>query len=81
MPVERIEVDAYSGYKVEELPRTLIIKNKKVVVSQILKMWIEERQNDKNRRRYFDVEGSNRYIYRIYFDEMIKGWFLEFSDD
>ncbi|MGB9715706.1 MAG: hypothetical protein ACPL1G_04780 [Thermodesulfovibrionales bacterium] len=76
MSDKKIEVEAYSGYKGEELPRLLIIDYKKIIVNQILKMWIEERQRDKKRRRYFEVKGSNGVRYKIYFDEDINEWFL-----
>lgn len=73
---EKIKVKSYSGYKGDELPRLLIINDEKIIVNQIFQMWIEERQEDKNRRRYFEIKGSNGNRYKIYFDEVIKEWFL-----
>jgi len=39
-------------------------------------MWIEERLEDKTRRRFFEVKGSDGYRYKIYYDEKVKDWFL-----
>ena len=39
-------------------------------------MWIEERLEDKIRRRFFEVKGSDGYRYKIYYDEKVKDWFL-----
>ncbi len=74
---KKIVVNAYSGYKGEELPRTLIINNEIIAVNKILRMWIEERIDDKKRKRYFEIEGSDGFKYKLYFDESIKEWFLQ----
>ncbi|MGQ9570791.1 MAG: hypothetical protein ACUVUQ_08125 [Thermodesulfovibrionales bacterium] len=76
MTDKKIKVEAYSGYKGEELPRSLIINDKIIVVTITLKMWIEEGINDKNRKRYFEIEGSDGFKYKLYFDENLKEWFL-----
>ncbi|NWF52593.1 MAG: hypothetical protein HXY47_05865 [Nitrospirae bacterium] len=76
MSEEKIEVDAYSGYKGEEIPRSLVLNNEKILVTQILRMWIEDEFGYRKRRRYFEIKGSNGFRYKIYFDEDIKEWFL-----
>jgi hypothetical protein len=76
MSDERIEVVAYSGYRSEECPRSFILHNEKIEVIEILRMWIEERLNDRARRRYFEVKGRDGYKYKIYYDEKEKEWFL-----
>jgi hypothetical protein len=73
---KRIEVDAYSAYKGEEIPRSLVINNEKISVVHILKMWIEEEFRYGKRRRYFEIKGSDGFRYKIYFDEDLKEWFL-----
>jgi len=76
MSDEKIEVVAYSGYRGEECPRSFILHKEKIEVIQILRMWIEERLEDKTRRRFFEVKGSDGYRYKIYYDEKVKDWFL-----
>ncbi len=71
-----IKVESYSGYRGEELPKSLNVNSEKIVVNKILNMWIEERQKDKRRRRYFEVKAISGDRYKIYFDEVIKEWFL-----
>jgi hypothetical protein len=76
MSAETIEVIAYSGYRGEECPRSFIIRGEKIEVSEILSMWIEENVINKKRKRFFRVRGSNRFKYKIYYDEETMQWFL-----
>lgn len=76
MPNERIGVITYSGYRGEETPRSFIFQGKKIEVSEILRMWIEEGLEDKVRKRFFKVKGIDGYEYKIYHDEKVKEWFL-----
>ena len=77
MPGERIEVISYSGYRGEETPRAFTAGVKKVEIIEILDRWIEEGLNDKTRKRFFKVKGSNGLIYRIYLDEGVDTWFMQ----
>ena len=76
MTTERIKVVAYSGYSGEETPRSFILQDKEIKISEILSMWIEESLEDKVRKRFFKVKGINGYGYKIYYDEEAKEWFL-----
>lgn len=76
MTTERIKVVAYSGYQGEETPRSFILQDKEIKISEILSMWIEESLEDKVRKRFFKVKGINGYGYKIYYDEEAKEWFL-----
>lgn len=53
MSIERIKVIAYSGYKGEETPRTLILHDEKIEVIRIVSTWIEEGLKDRARRICF----------------------------
>jgi hypothetical protein len=77
MPGERIEVISYSGYRGEETPRAFTAGVKKVEIIEILDRWIEEGLNDRTRKRFFKVKGSNGLIYRIYLDEGVDTWFMQ----
>ena len=77
MPGERIEVISYSGYRGEETPRAFTAGVKKVEIIEILYRWIEEGLNDRTRKRFFKVKGSDGLIYRIYLDEGVDTWFMQ----
>jgi hypothetical protein len=72
---ERIEVIAYSGYRGEETPRTILFRWKRIEVIEILKQWIGERSNDGTIRRFYQVKGSDGNLYIIYYEEKSMEWF------
>jgi len=72
---EKIEVIAYSGYRGEETPRTILFRLKRIEVIEILKQWIGERSNDRKIRRFYQVKGSDGNLYMIYYDEKSMEWF------
>jgi hypothetical protein len=72
---ERIEVIAYSGYRGEETPRTVLFRWKKMEVVEILKRWIEEGSDDREIRRFYRIKVSDGALYTIYYDEKSMEWF------
>jgi hypothetical protein len=76
MPVKKIGVLAYSGYRNDECPRAFILYNEEITVEETLKRWIEEDFIYKSRKRYFIVKGSDGYTYKLYYDEEKRDWFL-----
>jgi hypothetical protein len=77
MSDEQIEVMAYSGYKGEQSPRVFVLRNEKIEVIEILGSWVEEGLGNRTRKRFFKVQGSDGYRYKIYYDEIMKLWFLK----
>jgi len=75
MSKERIEVIAYSGHRGEETPRAVVLRQKKIEVVEILSRWIEEPIEDRSRKRFFVFKGSDKIIYKIYYDERKMEWF------
>ena len=71
----RIEVIAHSGYRSEESPGSFIIHGEKIDIVEILSMWIEEGLEDRIRKRYFKVKGSDGYMHKIYYNEKTKEWY------
>lgn len=71
---EKIEVIAYSGYREEETPRTILFHGERIEVIEILKQWIEERSEDRSRKRFFKIKGSDRAVHLIYYDEKVMEW-------
>lgn len=80
MSYQRIKVIAYSGYRAEETPRTIILHDKKIEVFEILNRWIEEGFEDRARKRFFKVKGSDGNTHKIYYDEEAKEWFYVVED-
>jgi hypothetical protein len=79
MPYQKIKVMAHSGYRGEEKPSTFFINDDKISVVEILDMWIEERLQDKTRKRFFIVKGNDNRQYIIYIDEKTFEWFCEIT--
>ena len=80
MSDKRIGVIAYSGYRGEETPRFILIHNEKIEVVAILNMWIEEGIEDRVRKRFFKVKGSDGHTHKIYYDEKAMEWYHLYED-
>jgi hypothetical protein len=76
MADEKIEMTAYSGSRGEEVPRSFVLDGEKVEVFEIPERWIEEELKGKGRKRFFRVKGSDGYVYKLYYDEGEKTWFM-----
>ncbi len=74
MFTERIDVIAYAGRKGDERPVTFVLRGMLIHVVEIIDSWIEEGSKDRARKRFFRVTGSDRNIYRIYYDEDDSEW-------
>jgi hypothetical protein len=74
MSDEKIKVISYSGYRDEERPKIFILYGEKIKVLEILSTWIEEKLEDRARRRFFKVKGSDGHIHKIYYNEKTKEW-------
>ena len=72
---ERIKVIAYSGYRGEETPRTILLNEKRIDVVEILRQWVEERSDNRKTRRFYQVRGSDENLYTICYDEKSMEWF------
>lgn len=79
MPARNIEVISYAGFKGEERPRSFVLDDNKIEVIEILKMWIEEGREDRERKRFFKIKGSDRNIYTLCYDEKLMNWFLHYN--
>lgn len=75
MADQRVDIGSYSGYKGEESPRVFFVHGEKITVMNILRMWIEEGEQDRKRRRFYTLEGSDRFIHTLYHDIDSDGWF------
>jgi hypothetical protein len=75
MSEERIEVIAYSGYRGEEIPRTILLRSEKIEVIEILSRWVEESLEFRARKRFYQARGDDGFIHKIYYDEEAMEWF------
>ena len=75
MSEEKIEVIAYSGYRGEETPRTILLHGERIEVFEILRQWIEEKSGDRARKRFYQVKGSDGNLHMVYYDEKVMEWF------
>lgn len=71
---DKTTVIAYAGYKSEETPRAFFIHGETINVDKIFERWVEERINDRGRKRFFRVKGSDGNIYVICYDEKSMEW-------
>jgi hypothetical protein len=72
---EKIKVMAYSGYRGEETPRAIFLHGQRIKVTEILNQWIEESSDDRSRKRFYKIKGSDKAIHVIYYDEKAVEWF------
>ncbi len=73
---KQIEIVAYSGYRGEETPRTILLGRKKIEVVEILRQWVEERSDNRETRRFYQIRGNDGDLYTFYYDEKTMEWFL-----
>jgi len=71
-----VRVFAYSGYRGEELPRAIVIGGQRIEVVEILELWVEEGFEDRSRRRFFKIRGSDGEVRELRYDEEEKEWRL-----
>ena len=75
MYTELIDVLSYSGSKGDERPVTFILRGLRIDIVEIRDRWIEEGSEDRKRKRYFRIKGSDGNTHRIYFDENVQEWY------
>jgi hypothetical protein len=75
MTDHKIEIVSYSGYRGEESPRMFIVEGEQVTVTEIVRMWMEEDQENRERKRFFLVKGSDGFLHTLYYDLEFLMWF------
>ncbi len=79
MHTEKIDVISYAGRKGDERPVTFILRGLRIDIVEILEHWIEEGFEDRIRKRYFMIKGSDGNTHRIYYDEQVLEWYYASS--
>jgi hypothetical protein len=72
-----VDVGSYAGYQGEESPRVFFVHGEKITVMGILRMWIEEDEQNRRLRRFFTLQGSDGFIHTLYYDIEAAGWFYK----
>ena len=72
---EGIDVIAYSGYRGEEIPRTILLSGKRIEVVEILRQWVEEGPENRKTRRFYRIRAGDGNLYTIYYGEKSMKWF------
>jgi hypothetical protein len=77
---QKIKVIAYSGYRGEETPKTILLHGTRIEVIEILNRWIEEGLDDRATKRFYQIKGNDGVLYRVYYDETAMEWFRIVKD-
>ena len=75
---EPVRVEAYAGGRGGERPLRFLLDEEWVEAVELLRSWIEEERDGRERRRFFEVRGSDGGTHLLYFDEKMKAWFIRF---
>lgn len=70
-----IEVQSYSGYRGEEMPRSFAL-GRQITVQTVKAMWIQESQGLREQRRCFEITGNDGLPYTICHDPEADRWYL-----
>jgi hypothetical protein len=77
---EPVRVIAYAGGRGEERPRAFFLGEKMVEVETVVRAWIEEEGEGRERKRFFRVKGDDGAGHLLYYDERLRAWFLSPGD-
>jgi hypothetical protein len=69
-PVLTIGVECYAGHRGEQTPRVLILKERRIVVAEVLDAWLAPDH------RYFKLKGEDGHTYLVRHDEGADTWEL-----
>jgi hypothetical protein len=77
---EPIRVICYAGGREEERPRAFLRGGARVDIERIIRAWIGEEGETRERRRFFQVRAADGKFYLLSFDESLGTWFLSSGD-
>ncbi len=75
MSEEKIRVIAYSGYRGEETPKTILRRHEKIEVIEIISQWKEEGVEERETKRFFIFKGNDGLVHKIFYDEKTAEWY------
>ncbi|MFH1138432.1 MAG: DUF6504 family protein [Pseudomonadota bacterium] len=72
-----LEVEAYSGFKVNERPLAFFWEGRKIVVSEVLDRWFEGGRTERDQRLdYFKVRTRDGEEYILRYNGLFDAWSL-----
>jgi hypothetical protein len=74
LPID-IRVECYSGYREEETPQVVHLKDRRVLVAEIIDRWLAPDH------RYFKFRGDDGSLYIIRHDVVTYEWQMIFFQD
>jgi uncharacterized protein YifE (UPF0438 family) len=74
MAGKKIEVSSYAGHRGEERPLSFVLDGERIEVLSVVRTWIEESFEDRKRKRFFMVSGSDGYTHTLYQDGESLEW-------
>ena len=75
MPYERVEVECYSGYRVNERPVAFIFQNRRWEVDEIIDRWYEGGQRPSQPALdYFKVRTSEGRVFLLRYNSLFDAW-------
>ena len=69
-PLHSVGVECYAGHRGEQTPRTLILGDRRIVVTEVLDAWLAPDH------RYFKLRGADGDTYLVRHDEQSNTWEL-----
>ena len=79
MKGKKIEVISYSGYRDEERPLAYVSEGERVKVTEVLRSWIEEETQSRERLRCFAVKIGNGSVHVLCYNENNREWSIKES--
>ena len=75
MPDKKIDVTIYAGYRGAERPSSFLLEGNRIEVREIVRTWVEEEHKTREQKRYFIVNGSDEYVYTVYYNVGSGEWY------
>ncbi|MBN1482413.1 cytoplasmic protein [candidate division KSB1 bacterium] len=74
---ERVHVECYSGYKVNERPVAVFFQDQRREIAEILDRWYEGGlDSSRPALYYFKVQTSEGQLFLLRYDPLFDKWFL-----
>ncbi len=54
----------------------MLLGCRRIQIVEILRQWVEERSDNRETRRFYEIRGKDGGLYTIYYDEKSMEWFL-----
>jgi len=80
VPDEPVRVEAHAGHRGAERPLAFFLDERRVEVAAIIRTWIEEERESRDRRRYFMVQGDDGKNHLLHYNETLRVWFARFPE-